>query len=73
MMTALSAWTWIIATIPKPASGTRRRNIIAKKPTMRSFPSGDGAHFYFKGVKPSGSSKNSETGVEMYETADTSP
>ena len=44
--------------------------IIAKKPTYAEFsPSGDGAHFYFKGVKPSGSSKNSDTGVEMYETA----
>ena len=36
---------------------------------MEFSPSGDGVHLYFKGVKPSGSSKNSETGVEMYETA----
>lgn len=43
--------------------------IIAKKPTYVEFsPSGDGVHLYFKGAKPSGSSKNSETGVEMYES-----
>lgn len=42
--------------------------IIAKQPTYVEFsPSGDGIHLYFKGKKPSGSSKNSETGVEMYE------
>lgn len=44
--------------------------IIAKQPTYVEFsPSGDGVHLYFEGVKPSGSSKNSDTGVEMYETA----
>ena len=43
--------------------------IIAKRPTYVEFsPSGDGVHLYFKGVKPVGSSKNSETGVEMYES-----
>ena len=43
--------------------------IIAKRPTYVEFsPSGDGVHLYFKGVKPAGSSKNSETGVEMYES-----
>ena len=43
--------------------------IIAKKPTYAEFsPSGDGVHLYFKGKKPSGSSKNSENGVEMYES-----
>ena len=44
--------------------------IIGKQPTYAEFsPSGDGVHLYFKGVKPSGSSKNTETGVEMYESA----
>lgn len=44
--------------------------ILAKQPTYAEFsPSGDGVHLYFKGVKPSGSSKNSETGVEMYDCA----
>lgn len=43
--------------------------IIARQPTYMEFsPSGDGIHLYFKGVKPAGSSKNSETGVEMYES-----
>ena len=43
--------------------------IISRQPTYMEFsPSGDGIHLYFKGVKPSGSSKNSETGVEMYES-----
>lgn len=43
--------------------------IIAKKPTYAEFsPSGDGVHLYFKGKKPSGNSKNSENGVEMYES-----
>lgn len=44
--------------------------ILARQPTYAEFsPSGDGVHLYFKGTKPSGNSKNSETGVEMYETA----
>lgn len=44
--------------------------IIAKQPTYAEFsPSGDGIHLYFKGVKPKGSSKNTENGVEMYESA----
>lgn len=43
--------------------------IIARQPTYMEFsPSGEGVHLYFKGVKPAGSSKNSETGVEMYES-----
>ena len=43
--------------------------ILAKKPTYAEFsPSGDGIHLYFKGKKPSGSSKNTENGVEMYES-----
>ena len=43
--------------------------IIAKQPTYAELsPSGDGVHLYFKGAKPAGSSKNSETGVEMYES-----
>ena len=44
--------------------------IIAKQPTYAEFsPSGDGIHLYFKGVKPKGSSKSTENGVEMYESA----
>ena len=43
--------------------------VIARKPTYAELsPSGDGVHLYFKGKKPSGSSKNSENGVEMYES-----
>ena len=43
--------------------------IIARKPTYAEFsPSGDGVHLYFKGEKPSGSSKNTESGVEMYDS-----
>lgn len=43
--------------------------IIARQQTYVEFsPSGDGVHLYFKGTKPAGSSKNSETGVEMYES-----
>lgn len=46
------------------------RAILAKQPTYAEFsPSGDGVHLYFKGEKPSGSSKNTETGVEMYDCA----
>lgn len=41
--------------------------ILAKQPTYAEFsPSGDGVHLYFKGEQPSGSSKNSDNGVEMY-------
>ena len=44
--------------------------ILAKQPTYAEFsPSGDGIHLYFKGTKPAGSSKNSSTGVEMYDSA----
>ncbi len=43
--------------------------IIDKQPTYVEFsPSGDGVHLYFKGVKPKGSSKNTENGVEMYDS-----
>ena len=43
--------------------------IIARQQTYVEFsPSGDGVHLYFKGTKPSGSSKNSENGVEMYDS-----
>ncbi len=43
--------------------------IIARQPTYAEFsPSGDGVHLYFKGVKPTGGSKNTDTGVEMYES-----
>lgn len=43
--------------------------IIARQKTYMEFsPSGNGVHLYFKGIKPAGSSKNSETGVEMYES-----
>lgn len=44
--------------------------ILAKQPTYAEFsPSGDGVHLFFRGTKPSGSSKNTETGVEMYDSA----
>ena len=44
-------------------------SILAKQPTYAEFsPSGDGCHLWFKGTKPPGSSKNSETGVEMYDS-----
>lgn len=43
--------------------------ILAKQPTYAEFsPSGDGCHLWFKGKKPAGSSKNSATGVEMYDS-----
>lgn len=43
--------------------------IIARQKTYMEFsPSGNGVHLYFKGIKPAGSSKNSEMGVEMYES-----
>ena len=45
------------------------RAIIERQPTYVEFsPSGDGVHLYFKGTKPKGSSKNSEKGVEMYDS-----
>lgn len=44
--------------------------IIVKQSTYAEFsPSGDGVHLYFKGDKPDGSSKNTENGVEMYDSA----
>ncbi|MCD8074206.1 MAG: hypothetical protein LUF27_04065 [Lachnospiraceae bacterium] len=43
--------------------------ILARQPTFAEFsPSGDGVHLWFKGTKPEGSSKNTETGVEMYDS-----
>ena len=43
--------------------------ILAKQPTYAEFsPSGDGVHLWFKGTKPEGSSKNTDTGVEMYDS-----
>lgn len=56
-----------------PETGTfneTAKAILAKQPTYAEFsPSGDGVHLFFKGAKPSGSSKNTETGVEMYDSA----
>ena len=43
--------------------------IMGKQPTYMEFsPSGDGIHLWFKGEKPKGASKNTETGVEMYDS-----
>ena len=43
--------------------------IIARQPTYFEFsPSGDGVHVWYKGTKPKGPSKNSATGVEMYDS-----
>lgn len=43
--------------------------IMAKQPTYMEFsPSGDGVHVWFKGTKPKGPSKNTNTGVEMYDS-----
>lgn len=43
--------------------------ILAKLPTYAEFsPSGDGVHLWFQGEKPEGGSKNSNTGVEMYDS-----
>lgn len=45
-------------------------DILAKQPTYAEYsPSGDGCHLWFRGIKPPGSSKNSGTGVEMYDSA----
>ena len=42
---------------------------MGKQPTYMEFsPSGDGIHLWFKGEKPKGASKNTETGVEMYDS-----
>ena len=55
-----------------PASGTfneTAKAIMARQNTYMEFsPSGDGVHLYYKGVKPKGSSKNTESGVEMYDS-----
>lgn len=54
--------------------GTKKFNetasaILKKQPTYAEFsPSGEGVHLWFKGRKPDGSSKNSSTGVEMYDS-----
>ena len=43
--------------------------IMAKQPTYMEFsPSSDGVHVWFKGTKPKGPSKNTNTGVEMYDS-----
>jgi len=43
--------------------------IMSRQPTYMEFsPSGDGIHLWFKGIKPKGASKNTETGVEMYDS-----
>lgn len=43
--------------------------ILGKQPTYAEYsPSGDGCHLWFKGTKPDGGSKNSTTGVEMYDS-----
>lgn len=43
--------------------------ILAKQKTYAEFsPSGDGVHLWFRGEKPAGASKNTETGVEMYDS-----
>ena len=44
--------------------------IMARQNTYMEFsPSGDGVHLFFKGTKPEGSAKNTESGVEMYDSA----
>lgn len=67
---ALSAWTW---TLLQPETGEFSevaKAIIARRPTLCGVLSiRRWRASVFQGVKPSGSSKNSETGVEMYETA----
>ncbi len=43
--------------------------IIAHQPTYAEFsPSGMGVHLFYKGTKPAGGSKNTENGVEMYDS-----
>ena len=43
--------------------------IMTRQNTYMEFsPSGDGVHLYFKGTKPKGTSKNTENGVEMYDS-----
>jgi hypothetical protein len=43
--------------------------IIARQPTYAEFsPSGKGVHLFFKGSLPEGGSKNTSTGVEMYDS-----
>ena len=42
--------------------------IIGRQPTYMEFsPSGTGVHLWFHGIKPGKASKNSATGVEMYD------
>ncbi len=55
-----------------PEKGTfneTARAIMARQNTYMEFsPSGDGVHLFFKGEKPQGISKNTENGVEMYDS-----
>lgn len=55
-----------------PQTGTFNevaKAIMAVQPTYMEFsPSGDGIHVWLKGTKPKGASKNTETGVEMYDS-----
>lgn len=55
-----------------PETGTFNEvatTILAKQKTYAEFsPSGDGVHLWFRGKKPAGASKNTETGVEMYDS-----
>lgn len=45
------------------------RTILEKRPTYAEFsPSGTGVHLFFKGAMPTGGSKNTATGVEMYDS-----
>ncbi len=45
------------------------RAILDRQPTYAEFsPSGKGVHLWFKGKKPEGVSKNTENGVEMYDS-----
>ena len=43
--------------------------VMGRQPTYTEFsPSGDGVHVWLRGEKPKGASKNTETGVEMYDS-----
>ncbi len=56
-----------------PGTGTfteTARAILSRQNTYMEFsPSGEGVHLFFKGRKPEGPSKNTENGVEMYDSA----
>lgn len=46
------------------------RAILMRQPTYSEFsPSGDGVHLWYRGVKPTKASRNSATGVEMYDSS----